>query len=236
MFRRNMFSILFISFIASSCSIEKGGVVTAPAELAAINNSGSSSSLKPLSLVIGTWTGTETATVGLSGSLSVTFTQPPTADANVTATIAWTNGITVHGTVTGTVDNMVITATDGPAGVCGYVAHGVLNSAGTQITGTYTGTGSGPNCIHKAGTFVLNGQSFVQVTCVDQFYQMNQGNDSAAQNACINRAGIWHGNGYDIPGDNSSTTYDRICEFTPNPPGNPGNDMLLIFQRACPVQ
>lgn len=238
MFRRNVIALAAISLIASACSVDKWSGPTEPAAIADLT-SDSSVSVKPLSLLIGTWTGSETATVGLNGSLSVTFTQSPiTNDDTVQANITWTNGVSVHGTVTGTIGNMTITATDGPAGVCGYTAHGTLNTAGTQITGTYTGTGSGPRCSIKAGTFVLNGQSgAIPLNCVDQFYQMNQGNDSAKQNACTNRGGVWRGNNYDIPGDGSTTTYNAICEFTPNPPGNPGQDMTLIFQKqiACPV-
>lgn len=226
-------SVVFLS----ACSVEKGGSILSP-EIIPSSVSNSDNRVGLSSLATGTWTGSETATVGLSGTLSATFTQVPANNSLVTATITWTGGITVHGTVTGTLDNMTITATDGPAGTCGYIAHGTLNQAGTQITGTYTGTGTG-KCTTKAGTFVLNGQSAVlpQLNCVDQFWQMNQGSSNAKQNACSNRGGIWRGDNYDIPNDSSSTTYNSICEFTPNPPGSPGNDMTLIFSKeiACPV-
>ena len=259
--------IILLSSLLSlaACSLEKGGTGLSP-DVPGISTTGGGG-VSLLSLVQGTWTGTETATVGLGGPISVTFTQPPTLDANIAGNITVTLSTgTFHGTFSGTVADMLITATDGPAGSCSYIAHGVLNGAGTQITGTYSGSGTG-TCPTKAGTFVLNGQSAVDacpnidgyqatvpagmvknelgncvpivppLNCVDQFWQMNQGNDNAAQNACLNRGGIWRGNGYDIPVDNVGTLYNKVCEFTPNPPGSPGQDLTLIFEKAivCPV-
>lgn len=154
--RRVVLAVLLA--VSVGCSSEKGGSVISP-EIPSFSGGGS---VSLLSLVQGTWTGSETATVGLSGSLSVNFTQPPTVDANVAGSVevVLSTG-TFHGTFSGTVNNIAIVATDGPAGTCNYTANGVLNEAGTQITGTYTGSGEGPNCINKAGTFVLNGQSVV---------------------------------------------------------------------------
>jgi hypothetical protein len=232
--------IILLSSLLSlaACSLEKGGTGLSP-DVPGISTTGGGG-ISLLSLVQGTWTGTQTATVGLSGAISVLFTQAPVADANIAgnATVTLPTGV-FHGTFTGTIASFTITATDGPAGACGYLAHAVLNLAGTQITGTYTGTGAGA-CPTKAGSFVLNGTSFVPppvLNCVDQFWQMNQGNDNAAQNACLNRGGIWRGNGYDIPVDNVGTLYNKVCEFTPNPPGSPGQDLTLIFEKAivCPV-
>lgn len=60
--------------------------------------------------------------------------------------------------------------------------------------------------------------------CSVTYWQMNQGNVSAAQNACLNRGGIWLG---------AAFNHTKVCEFTPNPPGNPGGDMTLFLTTAC---
>lgn len=175
-------SFASLAFILSACSSEKGGgLITAPFVPPTTVKTGGSGSFgaggggweigKPLSLVTGTWTGVETASVGQSGTLSVTFTQSPTPDGVVAATLSWTSAttsLTFHGTLTGTLSAMVITATDGPVGGCSYNATGSLNPAGTQITGSYTGAGPGA-CPTKAGTFVLNGQSYVPPACPQEF-------------------------------------------------------------------
>lgn len=217
--------LLCIATVTGACQLQKWGdpVPTGPAVNAFTGNSGT---VGILSLVTGTWTGSETASVGLSGPLSVTFTQVPTPDANVAGNVAVTLSTgTFHGTFSGTINSLNIVATDGPTGACNYHAIGALNEAGTQITGTYTGSGDGPNCPNKAGTFVLNGQS---AKCVTQLWQMNQGNDNARENACTNRGGQWL---------NDLDNFHDACRFSPNPPGNPGEDMTLLqtTQIICPV-
>lgn len=170
--KRNIVWIGIVALVASiGCGIEKGGVT--PAEFVApapVSLGGDSTDLRPLSMVTGTWTGVETASVGQSGTLSVTFTQPPTPNDAVNANLTWTSAVTAltfHGTLTGNLGNMVINATDAPeSSRCGYHAVGALNQAGTQITGSYNGTGPA-SCPNKAGTFVLNGQSYVP-TCDEQ--------------------------------------------------------------------
>lgn len=150
------------------CGINKGGtttpdLITAPSIDVPFNPS---PVVGALSLVTGTWTGSETATVGQSGTLSVTFTQPPTPDGVVAANLVWTSAATsliYNGTLTGTISSMVITVTAYLPGdtACGYTATGALNEAGTQLTGTYAGTGPAP-CPTKAGSFILNGKSYVK--------------------------------------------------------------------------
>jgi hypothetical protein len=222
---------LAAAVLAGACSAQSGGHVVVPTLTGPA--SAPSTFARPLSLVIGTWTGTETASVGESGNLTVVFTQEPANDAVVAATITFEGSIMVHGTLSGTLDNMAIVATDGPAGVCAYTAHGVLNEAGTQITGDYVGSGDGPNCSHKAGTFILNGQSFVaQQTCgTTSYYQMLNGSESnhgqaaggngkdPKQTKCENSGGTWLGN---------FNGWSDVCKFSPNPPGNPGQDMQLL--------
>ncbi len=149
-----VFVAIMLATTLSACS---QNVVSGPAPVE-VPAAASGGTIRPLSLVTGTWTGSETATVGESGAISVTFTQTPTADTAVSASIG---GLGYSGTLTGTLDHMVITVTDYR---CGYVAVGSLNAAGTQITGTYTGTGPGV-CSTKAGTFILNGQSAVLSNC-----------------------------------------------------------------------
>ena len=226
----------------AGCAVDKGGTPTLSTPFAPITTPGGSFSL--LSLVEGTWTGTETASVGLSGPISVTFTQPPVADANIAGNITLTLSTgTFHGTFSGTVADMLLVATDGPAGVCNYTAHGILNEAGTQIAGTYVGSGPGA-CPTKAGTFVLSGQSHVfpppppPLDCVLAYYQMNNGNVNSKKNKCENTAsphGVWLGE-FDVPGTPAGLEHD-VCKFTPLPPGNPGNDMTVILSTAiaCPV-
>ncbi len=150
--KRMLFVVLALSATVA-CNRLNNPVTASDLAQAAFTTSGSGvGDIKPLSLVQGAWAGTETATVGESGPISVVFTQTPAADLAVTATIS---GLGYSGTLTGTLDNMTITVSDYR---CGYVAHGTLNAAGTQISGTYTGSGPGV-CATKAGMFVLNGQS-----------------------------------------------------------------------------
>lgn len=263
--------ISVLALAAAGCSMQKGGegfVAPAPVE-----DGAGASSARTLSYVIGTWTGSETASYGESGSLTVTFTQPPTPGAAVNADIAWTSAqssLTFHGSLSGTLSNMVINASDAP-GACSYHASGTLNEAGTQITGSYTGNGPAP-CPSKAGTFILNGQSFVpppppvdvcpniegaqgtvppgyQITngqCVPvpppppqdcgttSYWQMLNGSDkgNARQNKCENTGGVWLGN----TTVNGQPAVD-VCKFAPNPPGNPGQDMTLLYSEpiVCPV-
>jgi hypothetical protein len=137
--------------------------LTAPAALDSTPVGGQpvSSTHQPLTLVAGDWTGTETATVGESGKLKVNLTQLPTPGQEIAATLVWTSALTslsYEGTLTGTLDQMVITASNNPGGhMCGYRAIGALNQEGTEITGTYSGVGPNP-CPTKSGSFVLRRQ------------------------------------------------------------------------------
>lgn len=127
----------------------------------------------PLSLVIGSWYGEETATVGESGTLTVNFTQTPGTDPNVSAGAVWIgkSGILATGTITGQLPTVTITVTSiqGPGTACGYTASATLNTQttthhgqtfapNTLFTGEYHGTGPGV-CGTKAGTFWLTGNS-----------------------------------------------------------------------------
>jgi hypothetical protein len=223
---RNMIVTLLCILMVplGGCSMEKWGGPTTPGTT---NTSIGGGTVSALSLVTGTWTGSETASVGLSGPLSVTFTQAPTPDAHVAGSITVTLSTgTFSGTFSGTVSSIDLVATAGPAGVCNYHAIGTLNEAGTQMTGTYTGSGTGPNCDNKAGTFVLNGQS---ATCSTTYWQMNQGTTGAAKNKCENTyGGTYLG---------ATLGHTQVCMFSPHPPGAPGEDMTL-FQTTpivCPV-
>ena len=117
---------------------------------------GPSSSLAGLDAVAGTvWTGTETATVGESGALTVTFAHGPDGPPLI-ATVQWTSARssqTYAGTLSGTLASMAVVATSGTA--CVYAATGQLNTVGAVMTGSYTATGPGP-CPRKAGTFFLH--------------------------------------------------------------------------------
>ena len=149
--------------LVSGCSIEHGSL-TAPSASVPVDSQPIPSTAQPLSLVEGTWSGTETATVGESGTLRVTFTQLPTPGQEIAASLAWTSALTslvYDGTLTGTIDHMVISASNSPGGhMCGYEALGALNEEGTEITGTYSGVGPHP-CPMKSGSFVLRGQSYI---------------------------------------------------------------------------
>jgi K319-like protein len=201
-----------------------------------------------LESVIGPWTGTETATVGRSGALSVVFSHGPNpGNDSVAAVITWTGGITVHGTVTGPVSNMHIVATDGPAGTCNYDAIGALNQAHNQITGTYTGAGEGPNCTRKAGTFVLNGvvredepppvvnRAPVVNAGPDQhnppmiaYYELNAGNRHNEQALCEGSIihGTWLGN-VDVPGSAPGQEH-KVCRLTAFPSADVDVDATLV--------
>jgi hypothetical protein len=234
--------IIVLSAVLSACSFQSQGNITSPASPISTGPSGGVASL--LSLVEGTWVGAQTATVGLSGALTVTFAPPPIADANITGTVTLTLSTGIfHGTFAGTYASFTITATDGPAGTCGYLAHATLNEAGTQITGTYTGTGAGA-CSTKSGTFELSGQSHVfppppppppVLDCVIAYFSMSQGNVNAKKNKCENNKGTWLGE-FDVPGTPVGVEHD-VCKFSPDPPGNPGQDMVLILSTpiVCPV-
>jgi hypothetical protein len=132
-----------------------------------------SGTFRPLSLVIGSWYGEETATVGESGTLTVNFTQQPGADPNVSANAVWIgkSGILATGTIQGQLPTVTITVTSiqGPGTACGYTASATLNTQttthhgqtfapNTLFTGEYHGTGPGV-CATKAGTFWLTGNS-----------------------------------------------------------------------------
>ena len=163
---------IVLACLTVACGYTKGSNWVAPGGIGS-GDTYQASPIQALSLVIGTWTGVETASVGESGSLIVTFTQSPAPDGVVAATISWKSALTsltYHGTLSGTIGNMVITVSDYLAddSHCGYVGNGALNAAGTQITGTYHGTGPAP-CPTKAGSFVLNGRSYVQPQCPTAF-------------------------------------------------------------------
>lgn len=243
--RLRFLGIVILTSFVTACSMEKGSLptITSPSITTPIGGE-----IRPLSYVTGTWTGSETASYGESGSLSVSFTQTPTPDAVVAANITWTSAkssLTFNGTLTGTLSNMIISTSSGP---CGYSASGTLNEAGTQITGSYSGTGPDP-CPSKAGTFVLNGTSYVPpppppVVPVDcgttTFYVVNVGGpndngDNARKNKCentTNPAGIYVDN-VTIGG----VDYHNVCKFSPNPPGAPGNDLTFISStpNVCPT-
>jgi K319-like protein len=198
-----------------------------------------------LERVIGPWTGTETATVGRSGALSVVFSHGPNpGNDSVAAVITWTGGITVHGTVTGPVSNMHIVATDGPAGTCSYNAIGALNQGHNQITGTYTGAGEGPNCSRKAGTFVLNGvvredepppvvnRAPVVNAGPDQhnppmtaYYAFSGANPQVLQQICAAVNGTWYAS-IDVPGSAPGND-QKVCLIhafpASDPPSIPGS-------------
>lgn len=160
---KNVSVAMLAAILVSGCSIEKGSMM-APAAFTPVGSPSIPSKAQPLSLVEGTWTGTETANVGESGTLQVTLTQLPTPGQEIAASLVWTSALTslaYEGTLTGTLDHMVISATNNPGGhICGYEAVGALNEEGTEITGTYSGVGPHP-CPTKSGSFTLHGRSYI---------------------------------------------------------------------------
>jgi hypothetical protein len=107
--------------------------------------------------LVGNWVGTETATVGESGTLSATFTDAPTDSENaVSVTLTWTNEKitrTYAGVAHGPLDNLVITATDY---ICNYTAFAYMSPEGTTVIGRYQGSQGGATyCPAKAGSFTL---------------------------------------------------------------------------------
>jgi hypothetical protein len=146
----NRFFLLLIVVLLSGCGVEKWG------DPSPTDPSASSGTVGMRSLV-GSWTGTETATVGESGTLAATFTAAPTdSDTAVSVTLRWTNERitrTYAGLAHGPLSDLVIVAADY---ACGYTAEGVTAPDGTVIKGTYHGTDGGAAfCAQKAGTFVL---------------------------------------------------------------------------------
>ncbi len=231
---RLVVAMLLVAFVSVGCSQESGSYLS-PGALP-VDIPSSSGQPVPASFVTGTWTGTTSAAHGESGTLSVTFTQPPTPDQAVTASIEWTpegTSLKFDAVVTGTIGNLMIDASNLPNG-CMYHAVGSLNAAGTVITGTYTAAGPG-TCTQKAGTFTLSGGSYVApvippaLNCTESFWQMNQGSSNANKNACENRGGIFLA---------EWTTYKDVCKFAPNPPGNPGADITLLASVPieCPAK
>ena len=173
-----LIAMLLVAFVCVGCSQEKGSYIS-PGSVS-FDIPSSSGQLQPASLVTGTWTGTATASHGESGTLSATFTQPPTPDQAVSATIAWTSNTTslvFNGVLTGTIDNLNIDASNLPGG-CTYKAVGALNEAGTIITGNYTATGPG-SCPQKAGSFTLSGGSYVPPVVVVDVCPNLEGNQAS---------------------------------------------------------
>jgi hypothetical protein len=252
-----LIAMLLVAFVSVGCSLEKGSSLS-PGPNAVSLVPSSSGQPGPASLVTGIWTGTATASHGESGSLTATFTQPPTADQAVSATIAWTSAtssLVFNGVLTGTIDNLNIDATNLPGG-CTYKAVGALNQAGTVITGTYTATGPG-SCPQKTGSFTLSGGSYVPPVVVVDVCPNLEGNQASVPAgyqlvegqctvivipptlACTES--FWQMNqGSSNASQNACenrggiflgewTTYTNVCKFAPNPPGNPGTDITLLL-------
>src|SRR5262245_58021545 len=102
--------LAFVLTASSAYSMTKTGAPTAPTTT---ENQVNGAARGPVRLegLTGTWTGSETASFGESGSLSVTFVTDPAQ--SVTATISWTSAtshVTYSGNVTGTLGNINITA------------------------------------------------------------------------------------------------------------------------------
>jgi hypothetical protein len=257
--------MLLVAFVCGGCSVEKGSYLSPSAVPLGIPSS-SSGQPGTASLVTGLWTGTATAAHGESGNLSVTFTQPPTPDQAVSASIVWTSAATslvFTGTLTGTINNLNIDASNLPGG-CTYKAVGALNQTGTIITGTYTATGPG-SCPQKAGSFTLNGGSYVPPVVVVDVCPNLEGNQASVPAGYQLVGGqctlivipptlecsesFWQMNQGSANASKNAcenrggifldewTTYTNVCRFAPNPPGNPGSDstLLLSVPIACPV-
>jgi len=157
--------VLAAAMLSGACS---GSAIPSSPSVAPNVDEGQSSdqSIATLAAPTSHWTGSETATVGESGSLVVDFSNKngngpfdPNGNAQIIATITWVRngvGTTVTGTATGRLDDLTINATVGS--VCNYTATGSFNKKSGQITGTYDGTGPSAKCAGKAGSFVLNKQ------------------------------------------------------------------------------
>jgi hypothetical protein len=86
--------------------------------------------------------------------LVVAFTPSPSA---VNASVTWTSARTstsYAGNITGTMDNLMLVASSAQA--CSYSAKATLNTAGNELTGSYSAVGTG--CRADAGTFVVTKQ------------------------------------------------------------------------------
>ena len=176
------------------------------------------------------WKGTTLASDGVGGVVTLTFGEP--------STVVWTGPTgTSHGVVTGALPTLTITGSDN---TCSYTAVGTV--VGNVFSGTYTLTGA---CVDGSGvgTFTVTNEPepiidpippiivdpIPPTTCGNiSYWRMNQGgnNDNPRKNACENRGGVWL-NDFNIPGDNTETLQPDVCKFSPNPPGNPGNDITL---------
>ena len=250
-----LIAMLLVAFVCVGCSQEKGGF-TGPGSVS-IGIPSSGGQPQPASLVTGLWTGTATASHGESGTLSVTFTQPPTPDQAISASVVWisaTSSLVFDGVLTGTIDNLNIDASNLPGG-CTYKAVGALNEAGTIITGNYTATGPG-SCPQKAGSFTLNGGSTVPPVVVVDACSNLEGNQASVPEGYQLVGGLcivivippalectesfWQMNqGSSNASKNACenrggiflaewTTFTDVCKFAPNPPGNPGADITLL--------
>lgn len=83
-------------------------------------------------------------------------------------------------------------------------------------------------CLFPIPSYQLSLITFPPITGFE-YYQMNQGNDNARENACVNRGGTWL-NTYDIPGDGEGSR-SNVCRFNlPLPPGAPGADVTFLFR------
>ena len=253
-----LIAMLLVAFVSVGCSVEKGSYLSPSPNVVSIVPS-SSGQPGLASLVTGIWTGTATASHGESGSLTATFTQPPTPDQAVSATIAWTSAassLVFTGVLTGTIANLNIDASNFPGG-CTYKAIGALNQAGTVMTGTYTATGPG-SCPQKAGSFTLNGLSYVPPVVVVDVCPNLEGNQASVpagyqlvEGQCTVivvppptltcSESFWQMNQGSTNARKNAcenrggeflpewTTYTDVCRFTPNPPGNPGTDITLLL-------
>jgi hypothetical protein len=90
----------------------------------------------------GVWTGTTVSTSGGSdGTLRVTFTAQP--GNSMHADVVWASDVTAvdyYGDVHGTLDNISVQANSMQA--CSFKATGVVDTAGTTMTGTYNVNGN----------------------------------------------------------------------------------------------
>lgn len=144
------FAIAVLASSVVACNYSKGGTI--PTDVGGETSTSISGdnklSARDVATLTGEWTGSETATVGESGTLTAVFSE------GGSVALTWKSSTTVatgNGTATGSLSALSITS---DATKCGYSAFGTLSADQNTITGTYQGSGPGV-CPTKKGSFTL---------------------------------------------------------------------------------
>jgi hypothetical protein len=109
----------------------------------------------PSTPLSGAWAGTLTDSVAGAGTFSSTITESgSTLSGTYTDTFPGLPTANNSGTLSGTVNGSSVTITTSPTNslICGVIEAGTLNSANTQVTGTYASVASCA-ATHTTGSF-----------------------------------------------------------------------------------